>query len=384
MSLSDQIRTAIETFSRLYGKEPEVLGIAPGRVNLIGEHTDYNGGWVFPAAINQYIVVAAAECSENSELFSMKEGKLDEFDATAVSPLSVHSWGKYPAGVAWAIQRYLDQPAKNMQAVVASNLPTGSGVSSSAAIEMAFLVIQEHFLHIDLDPVVRAKLGQRCENDFIGLRSGIMDQLASALGRENCAIRIDTESLEYSYASIPPGVSIVLCDTKTPRSLAASAYNERRSECEAAATFFGKKLLREVTLEELATAEGKLDRTVFRRARHVITENQRCQDYFDALQARDLVKIGTLMKASHESLDSDYEVSSTALNQMAQAAWQSPGCIGARMTGAGFGGAVVALVESASADDFIASVGRSYEQSSGQAGDFYVLEAANGAKVMTV
>jgi galactokinase len=281
--------------------------------------------------------------------------------------------------MAWALR---DRgPIPNVQAVVSSEVPIGSGVSSSAALEMGFGVLYSELAGIALEGKELARLGQKDENEFVGVKTGIMDQMASAMGRRGHAMFLDTRSLEIQYAPIPDELVIMLCDTKTPRSLTTSAYNERRSQCERAARILDVKALRDATLDKLESHKNLMSVTDYRRAKHVITENDRCRKFLAALKSNQISELGPLMQLSHESLRDDYEVSSRELDLMAEASWKAPGCVGARMTGAGFGGACVALVEKKEADAFVNQVNLAYEKASGLKGEILRCLSVDGARV---
>ncbi len=359
---------------------PEILAIAPGRVNLIGEHTDYNDGFVFPAAIDKEVMVAARVAGEITTLSSEQTGPGQPFDARTVSPGEVSGWAAYAAGMAWVLREHTGKAMPNLDGHVASTVPMGSGVSSSAAIEMAFGVAWNRVASLGLDNKVLARLAQRCENEFVGVNCGIMDQMASAMGRDGQAMFLDTRSLDIAYASIPSELLIMICDTKKPRALTDSAYNERRSQCEEAAAVIGVKSLRDATLEDLEAKKSAMTEVVYLRARHVITEDDRSLRFRTALETSDFAEIGTLMKASHESLRDDYEVSCAELDQMAESAWAHPDCVGARMTGAGFGGACVALVKKSGIESFIAEVSAAYTDKTGISGSIMVCQAVDGAR----
>lgn len=368
-------------FQAHFGEEPTIVAIAPGRINLIGEHTDYNDGFVFPAAIDRGLYLAAKEIDGPSQMYSRQLQDGEEFDAPSEGPGKLTSWSKYPAGMAWAL-RYRGVEVGNLMAFVDSDIPVGSGVSSSAAIEMAFGVTWNEYRNLGISNPELAKLGQLCENQFVGVNSGIMDQMASAMGKENRAMFLDTRSLEIQYAPVPDGVSVVLCDTKKPRALTDSAYNERRSQCEEASQILGVTKLRDATISGLEAAKGQMSEVVYRRARHVITENDRCLAFKDALHAGDLATAGALVKASHVSLRDDYEVSCLELDAMADAANAAPGCIGARMTGAGFGGACVALVYTEQLDAFREATLSAYTQATGRVGEAMACRIVDGARVL--
>jgi galactokinase len=313
---------------------------------------------------------------------SAQLGDGESFDVTQVQPGQLESWAKYPAGMGWAIQQAKGERLPNVIAFVDSDIPIGSGVSSSAAMEMAFGVVWNSLADLGIDPASLARIGQVCENQFVGVNSGIMDQMASALGRKNMAMFLDTRSLEIDYAPVPEDLSIVLLDTKKPRALESSAYNERRSQCEEASRILGVAKLRDATLEQLVKGSGSMSALVFRRARHVICENDRCVKFKKALEQRDYTLIGSLMRASHESLRDDYEVTGAELDAMAEGAWEGKGCVGARMTGAGFGGACVALVRSADVDAFIEQTLAHYDQATGLGGEAMVCGVADGARIL--
>jgi galactokinase len=370
----------LDTFRRQFSGEPEMITIAPGRINLIGEHTDYNEGFVFPAAIDRSLYVAARRTEGPSRLHSVQMGAASEFAAKSVEPGQIADWAQYAAGMAWVLRDRGDIP--NVEAVVHSEVPIGSGVSSSAALELAFGVLYNEFAQLGIGSKELAILGQRDENQFVGVNSGIMDQMACAMGREGMAMFLDTRTLEIEYAPVPSELVIVLLDTKTPRALTASAYNERRSQCEAAARALGVSALRDATEEDLEKITGKIDEVVYRRARHVITENARCVAFYQALHANEIKLMGELMNSSHVSLRDDYEVSSLELNLMAEAAWNAPGCVGARMTGAGFGGACVALVVQHEFAAFADSVNLAYKTASGISGDVVSCRPVEGARVL--
>ena len=371
---------AVAAFRERFGSEPEIVASAPGRVNLIGEHTDYNEGFVFPAAIDRFVTIAARRSQGGTRLISLDRRGEGTLKANAVAPGQAldRRWWDYPAGMAWAIGERVGRELPEIEAVVQSSVPLGSGLSSSAAIEMAFGVVWNELGGLGLSGKDLATLGQKCENVYVRVNCGIMDQMASALGRAGHAMFLDTRSLDVQYAKIPEEYSVVVLDTKKPRSLAGSAYNERRRQCEEGAAAMGVKSLRDATAEQLYSSE--MDPVVFRRCRHVLTENRRCVDFKEALEMRDEQAIGDLMRASHESLRDDYEVSCYELDAMALAAWAAPGIVGARMTGAGFGGACVALVRSDSLDRFCADTLSAYDAETGLVGSAEACQVADGAR----
>ncbi len=371
-----------DVFREIYGRDPEVVGIAPGRINLIGEHTDYNDGFVFPAAIDRGLAIAACVSDGPSKTYSVQLGNAEEFDVADVKPGFTETWSKYGAGMGWAISDLIESKLPNLNVVVDSEIPIGSGVSSSAALELAFGVVWNYVEKLTLDNRELARLGQICENRFVGVNSGIMDQMASAMGRNGHAMFLDTRTLQMEYVKVPSDLAVVLCDTKKERALTTSAYNERRTQCETAAQYLGVRKLRDADMKLLDSTKRHLPEVVYRRAKHVITENQRCVDFKEALRGRDYEAIGRLMKESHVSLRDDYEVSCAELDAMAEAAWAAPGCVGARMTGAGFGGACVALVQKDLLNPFITATLSVYELATGREGDAMSCIIVDGARLL--
>jgi galactokinase len=366
-------------YHQRFGLSPSVVAQAPGRVNLIGEHTDTSEGFVFPAAIDRRIWVAARVVDGPSRLVSDRLGDAEPFDTRGSMP---GDWSRYPAGMARVLAEWAGRPMPNLEAYVASDLPLGSGLSSSAAIEMAFGVLWRELIGLDLSGRELARLGQRCEHEHIGVQCGIMDQMASALGRAGHALFIDTRNLDLAFVQIPAALAIVVCDTMKPRELSDSAYNERRRQTAEAASILGVGTLRDLAMEQVDAMSDRLGDPLYRRARHVVTENDRCQRFVEALGEGEIDQIYVLMRQSHESLRDDFEVSCPELDAMAEACWQAPGCIGARMTGAGFGGACVALVERERTTAFREAVSAHYLlHVADRMPRFIVCESADGAAV---
>jgi len=351
IAISVNLNHIYELFGATYSAEPTVVVHAPGRINLIGEHTDYNDGFVLPCAIDQGITIAAAPSPDGlNHMISEQVGPAGSFVFAANE--KPNDWSIYAAGVASVLG------AKTpIQAVVTTNLPVAGGVSSSAALEVAFATLWNHIDGLSISPKEIALLCQQAENKYVGVNCGIMDMLASTCGVANHALLIDTSSLNIKPVPIPENLSVVLMDTGKARTLAASGYNERRAQCEAAAAVLGIGSLRDAELIDLTRLS---DPVQIKRARHVISENQRVTDFTIALVAQDFPVIGRLMAESHASLRDDYEVSCPELNLMVESALKAPGCVGARLTGAGFGGAAVALTESEFICDFIKTVEHSY------------------------
>ena len=381
----DQVSAA---FADRFGYPPRWIVRAPGRVNLIGEHTDYNDGFVLPVAIDRAIWIALAPRNESRvTVYSLDFDERAEFsldtllneDGTLNNQGS--GWIEYLKGTAWSLQSAGHELA-GWEGVLAGDVPLGAGLSSSAALEVATARAFVAAAGLEWDPVEMAKLGQKAENQWVGVNCGIMDQLISAAGRQDHALLIDCRSLETRPVPFPPGVAVVILDTATRRGLVDSAYNERRVQCEAAADFFGVKALRDVDRRTLQAKASELDDTVLRRARHVIAENDRTLAAVKAMGDGDLEALGQLMIESHASLRDDYQVSSDALNAMVDSANAQAACFGARMTGAGFGGCAVAVVKSDAADSFSRTVAADYEEQTGHTPTLYVCRASSGATVL--
>ena len=378
-------------FSKIFGGDGQAeLFFSPGRVNLIGEHTDYNGGHVFPCAltIGTYGAVRKRE-DRKLRLYSMNfsgtgiwETSLDE-----LTPCPEDRWTNYPKGVLWALQEKGYEVPFGFDLLVYGNIPNGSGLSSSASLEVLIGTIAKKFYGLDMLTMEEiAKIGQYSENHYNGVNCGIMDQFAVAMGKKNHAIYLDTATLEYEYAPLELGdARIVIACSNKKRGLADSAYNTRRSECETALQEL-QQVVKVDTLGDLSEEEFEQykdaikDPVRVRRARHAVYENQRTRKAAEALKKGDLAEFGRLMNESHVSLRDDYEVTGIELDTLAETAWEQPGVIGSRMTGAGFGGCTVSIVKNDAIDAFIENVGRKYESVIGYAADFYVVEAGDGAR----
>lgn len=374
---------AISKFKSEFGQEPMFESWAPGRVNLIGEHTDYNDGFVFPAAIDRGIRVWSRITDGPTRVVSSTLGSAEPFDCNQVDKSDLTGWAKYVAGVAWVVREQGKLP--NIEAFIESDLPVASGLSSSAALELAFATLWNEISGFGISKQQLALKCQRAENEFVGVNCGSMDQLASALGQESHALFIDTRSLEVTPVPIPSSISLVVCDTGVKRGLVDSAYNERRSECNQACAILEKPSLREVTVNELECKKSDLGDLLYRRALHVVTENQRCLDFAEALKSNDLSSMGKLLAQSHESLRNNYEVSIFQLNVMNDKITSIDGCIGARMTGAGFGGACIALVETEKVENFMNLAEHYYLESvTAFKPSFLSCKASNGAQTKAV
>jgi galactokinase len=375
-----------EAFEQTFGGVPETVARAPGRVNLIGEHTDYNQGFVLPAAIDRYIWFAGRRRADRRvRLKSLDFQESVEFDLDGPERDGQHRWSDYVRGVV----KYLEEDGHGLpgaDVVFGGDVPREAGLSSSAAVEVATAALWQSLAGLKLDALYLVKLARRAENEFVGVPSGIMDQFISALGRQDHALFLDCRDLNYRHVPLRDDVKIVVCNSGVKRALAKSEYDVRVRQCREAVTQvsrFGRVVnsLREVGLEDLEGVRNRLDGLVMRRARHVVTENQRVLDAVKILQKGDLNRFGELMNASHESLRSDYEVSSRELDVLVEIARQQPGVLGARMTGAGFGGCTVNLVREDAADVFARAVEEGYQRALGLRAETYVFRASRGALV---
>jgi galactokinase len=371
----------ISRFEQRFGHRPAFLSRAPGRVNLIGEHTDYNDGFVLPMAINREVaVVGAPRADRRIRLYALNFDDEACFALDQLQRGEPADWSDYPRGVAWVL-REAGFDLVGFDGVLYGDVPIGSGLSSSAAIEMAvfmaFAACQPALA--GLDRVRAAKLAQRAENAFVGVNCGIMDQFVSALGQAGHALFIDCRSLDYAPVPMPDGTAVLVVDTAAPRSLAASAYNERRAQCEAAARLLGVPALRDLSPEIFAQRRAALPALVAQRAEHVIYENRRVLDAVAALRAGDVATFGRLMNESHDSLRDLYEVSSAELDAVVEIARGVSGVYGARMTGAGFGGCAIALAEQTAIDALRDAVMREYPARTGRQPSIYICTASDGA-----
>lgn len=362
---------------------------SPGRINLIGEHTDYNGGHVFPCAITYGTYGIARKRNDRSfRMFSInfEEKGIIEFHLDHLEYQVEHSWANYPKGMI----RYMREAGCEMQngldMLIYGNIPNGAGLSSSASLEMLTGVIVNEMFGSPLGQLDLVKLGKRVENEFIGVNSGIMDQFAVAMGKENCGILLDCNTLKYEYAPLNlTGYKIVIMNTNKRRELSDSKYNERRSECEAALKCLqqGKDIhsLGELTEEQFEALKGLIDDdTIVKRAKHAVYENQRTIKALEALRNGNIGEFGLLMNASHISLRDDYEVTGAELDTLVEAAWKQEGTIGARMTGAGFGGCAIAIVKEEFVEKFKLEVGNEYQAKIGYEAAFYTASIGDGAK----
>ncbi|MBQ5399416.1 MAG: galactokinase [Ruminococcus sp.] len=369
-----------KAFEKLYNKPPEVSGFAPGRVNLIGEHTDYNGGRVFPCAIDLGIFCAASRREDGVFRFFSKNFESAGIVEYPLSDLSLKNcWADYPIGVIRAFSAFGYPIPLGADFYFSGDLPDGAGLSSSAALEVAAGTALKELFSIPVTPQEIALIGQFAENRFIGVSCGIMDQFASAMGRSGHAVLLNADTLEYEYAPLG-GAALVIVNSGVKHSLASSAYNERRRECEAAANAIGVRALCSLTPDEFESKKRLItDSVCQKRARHAVYENQRTLDGAEALRRSNLNEFGRLMNLSHASLRDDYEVSCAELDFLAEAAQKIKGVYGSRMTGGGFGGCTVNLMEQSAVEHFISEIKAAYKGQFGRTPEIYTVSAQNGA-----
>lgn len=377
-----------EEFAAKFGAQETRAYFSPGRVNLIGEHTDYNGGHVFPCAISLGTYALVADRADNkTRIYSMNlaDKGVIEFAMSGLSYDKEKNWANYPMGVVKVFEDAGHKASHGFDILVYGTLPNGSGLSSSASIEVLTALILNDAFDFGLDMVEMVKLSQKAENTFVGVNCGIMDQFAVGMGKKDCAILLDCNTLSYRYSKIAlEGASIVISNTNKPHSLASSAYNVRRAQCEHALNELKEvkpelNALGELSNEAFNQLAGAISEPLERqRARHAVLENNRTLEAVEALEADDVVKFGKLMNESHYSLRDDYDVTGKELDTLAELAWQIDGVIGSRMTGAGFGGCTVSLVKNEAIEAFKEKVGKAYTEKIGYAPSFYVANIADG------
>ena len=386
MKILDEMQ---EVFREKFGAAQTHAYFSPGRVNLIGEHTDYNGGHVFPCAISLGTYALAAPRTDGiSRLYSMNlpEQGVVQFPMHGAVKSDAYGWANYPIGVVRVMEDAGHRAAHGFDIVLYGTLPNGAGLSSSASIEVLMAVILNDELNLGIDMVELVKFSQKAENEFVGMNCGIMDQFAVGMGKKDCAILLDCNTLSYRYSKLAlDGCSIVITNTNKTHSLVTSAYNERRTQCESALKALQKvkpiKALGELTNAEFdAIASAIPDPVERRRARHAVYENNRTLEAVKALEANDVKRFGELMNASHVSLRDDYEVTGPELDTLAELAWQQDGVLGSRMTGGGFAGCTVSIVRDAAIPAFEKNVGDAYTAKIGYAPSFYVANIADGAR----
>jgi galactokinase len=372
----------LEAFFATFGTPPSILARSPGRVNVIGEHTDYNDGFVLPMAINRAVWMALRPRRDGQvHVRSLDFEQTGHFDLASFHHTD-EGWLEYIKGTAWAL---LDagHSLTGWEGVLAGDVPIGAGLSSSAALELVTARAFAAISNLTWDPAEMALLGQKAENEWVGLNCGIMDQMISATGQADHAVLIDCRSLETTAVPLPPESAIVVMDTATRRGLVDSAYNERRAQCEAAAKFFEVAALRDLSRAQFEKRSAELEPLIRKRARHVITEDERTLQAVKAMRRGDAYRLGRLMDASHASLRDDFEVSRRELNIMVDIAQEQAGCYGARMTGGGFGGCAVALVRSRQAGSFATQVHQAYQAATGLEPSIYICRASDGSSLIT-
>jgi galactokinase len=378
----------IAAFRQQFAAAPTHISSGPGRVNLIGEHTDYNDGFVLPVALKRDVRLAFRPRRDRRvRLFSLEYSEPYTFDLDQLVYNEDKLWTNYVQGMAWSLER-AGLRLTGIDAVLSGNVPRGSGLSSSAALEVAtaFALLGAADKITALTGPQIARAAQHAENEFVGVNCGIMDQFISVLGKENHALLIDCRSLTYTLVPMPADAALVIGNTRASRSLASSAYNQRRAECETGVAALQTVLpdiraLRDVTSAQLEAHKALLAEHVYRRCRHVVSENERVMETVDAFRSGDLARVGRLMDASHASLSNDYAVSSPALDAMVAAMRSAPGCYGARLTGAGFGGCAVALVEPGAEQAVADAIFEHYPKTTNIWPEVYTTRASDGAKV---
>lgn len=384
----------IEQFKEIFGTDEEVRAyFAPGRVNLIGEHTDYNGGHVFPCALTIGTYAIVKKRTDNVlRFYSANFSSLGiiESDLNDLVPSEAAGWTNYPKGVMWAFEKRGYKLTGGMDILIYGNIPNGSGLSSSASLEVLTGVVLKDLFGFDVSMVDIALIGQYSENNFNGCNCGIMDQFTVAVGKKDNAIFLDTNTLQYEYAPILLEDSkIIITNSKVKHSLVTSEYNVRRQECADALSDLQKELsissLGELTPEEFEEAKHLIrDEVRVKRAKHAVYENQRTIAAVKALKEGDITKFGELMNQSHVSLRDDYEVSCKEIDLLVDLSWNTPGVIGSRITGGGFGGCTVSIVKNEAVDNFIKNVGEAYKEKFGYEAEFYVVDIGVGASRLDV
>ncbi|MFD0050723.1 galactokinase [Actinomycetes bacterium NPDC127524] len=381
-----QLRTL---YKEIFHEESPRVFFAPGRINLIGEHTDYNGGHVFPCAITKGTYALASKRSDKKiRMYSVnfKELGIVEFEVENLDYEAKHEWANYPKGMLRFFKESGCSIGSGFDVLFYGNIPNGAGLSSSASIELVTGVLLDSLFELNMDRIEMVKIGQQVENKFIGVNSGIMDQFAIGMGRKNAGILLNCDTLEYEYAPIElEKHSILIMNTNKRRELADSKYNERRGECEQALAQLQKKAdiqeLANLTPSEFDEYQSIIDSEVLRkRAKHVVYENSRTLEALKELKSGNLEAFGELMNQSHLSLKDDYEVTGTELDTLAETAWKEDGVLGARMTGAGFGGCAIAIVETDKAEAIMKAIGKVYKEKIGYEAEFYQVLIGDGAK----
>lgn len=381
-----------QVFQEKFPGGGERVFFAPGRINLIGEHTDYNGGYVFPCALTfGTYALARKRNDELVRMYSMNfpDKGVIEFSLNDLSYQPAHNWGNYPKGMLRFCREEGYDITTGMDIVFYGEIPNGAGLSSSASIEMLTGVVLEGLFQLAIDRIAMVKLGKKVENEFIGVNSGIMDQFAIGMGKAGCGILLDCDTLHYSYAPLNLTEHVIMImNTNKRRELADSKYNERRSECEAALarlqTVMPVNSLGELSEDEFEKHKQLIGNDIWiKRAKHAVYENARTVRALEELQKGNLTEFGRLVNQSHISLRDDYEVTGRELDTLVEAAWRQPGVLGARMTGAGFGGCAIALVEKDRSEAFVSAVSKEYSERIGYEATFYMANIGDGAREIT-
>jgi galactokinase len=385
----------VQQFRKKFGEQPDFIALAPGRVNVLGEHVDYNDGFVLPAAIDRATYIAFTPSGPNKDISTLVAADFNQTaqfteksiqTKTGLDGKRFPDWTLYPAGIAWALaEAGLEIPAMN--AVFSSDIPRGAGLSSSASVEMAFATAWSTLGGWTLPPMQLARLGQKAESRYVGVNCGIMDQFASACGVVDRLLLLDCRSLDWRTLPIPENISIVIADTSVRRKLTSSGYNERRQACEDAvrilsSELMGIKSLRDVNLEDFNRLSHKLPEVVEKRARHVVEEIDRTSRAVPMLENGHIREFGQMMNDCHTSLRDLFEVSVPELDKMVEIAQHLPECYGARLTGAGFGGCTVNLVEKSAAEEFSTKLARNYRKSTGLKSQIYICRSSDGARLI--
>ncbi|OOH92077.1 galactokinase [Pasteurellaceae bacterium 15-036681] len=374
-------------FEEHFGYQAEKTVFAPGRVNIIGEHTDYNDGFVMPCAINYGTAVSFTKRNDSIfRVYAIDINATDAFDLSKKIPQSEQKWKNYVRGVINYVKEKCPEFIFGADITITSNVPMSSGLSSSAALEVSIGKMCQVLGNLDISPTEIALIGQKAENLFVGANCGNMDQLTSALGQKDHLIMIDCRSLEITPTPVPQGYSIAIINSNVKHDLVTGEYNSRRQECEMAAKFFGVKALRDVSLEQFAERAEELqkfDELAYKRAKHVVTENNRVLDAVKALKANDIQTLGRLMAESHDSMRDNFEITIPEIDylvELAQVAIGKNG--GARMTGGGFGGCIVCLVPNEKVEDVRKLISENYEKQTGIKETFYVCTACDGVRLV--
>ncbi len=366
-------------FEKAYGQPPQVMGRAPGRANLIGEHTDYNEGYVLPIALDRVTCVAAAPRDDSLVRVHSLDYNVDvQFSLDDLRAPGQHEATLYPRGVLWILREEGYTP-RGLDLAIGSDVPNGAGLSSSAAMELAMLEVATALFDIPMTQTAKALLGVQIEHRFVGVRTGMMDQMISALGQADHALLIDCRTLQVTPVPLPPDVSLLILDTGKRRELSNTEYGLRRTQCERAAQLLGVRALRDVTVKQLEEAAAFLPEVIYKRAMHVVQEDVRTLATVEALRANDMPTVGRLLNEGHASLRDLFEISIYELDVMAELAQHAPGCYGARMMGGGFGGAVIALAPNDKAESIAAQVADGYRSQTGLEAIIYLGHAGPGS-----